>query len=842
MPIAATAGGQIFNFDIHEKRHGVNGIVAGMPGSGKTEMVQSWLLSLAVNYSPQDVSFVLVDFKGTGMIAPFRKLPHLAGSISNLDTNIDRNLTAIKSEVHRREAILDKYSNKNIKNVNDLNKSYAQRLVPEKLPILLIVIDEFAEFKKTFPDFGAEIDSLTSKGRALGIFVILMTQTPAGVVSSKSEDNIKFRWCLRVANYSASREMLGKPDAAKISNPGRAFVKVGEDDVFEEVQSFWSGTPYDPTKGDQDTSYIPISRVELNGKRIPCEHIEANRDEANPEAEIDVVVNAIVDCCKAYNIPEAQRVWADRLPERLALTDLLTKGFDGKRWPDTQKTAPIIGLIDEPANQRQYPMELDFAQRGHTVIYGAPVTGKTTLLQTLIMSTAMTRKPDEVSIYIMDFGGWNMSVLRDLPQVGGIANDNEPERLKKLVLLLSDILQERKEKFSKAAVGNISAYRDSTGEKIPDVFLIVDNFGAMIKMYPDLDAFFITLTSSGANYGVYMVATATATNAVPMKISQNVRNALALQMIDKSDYTYTVGKVSSELPEIMGRGYAKGTPPLEFQTALPAPGEDDKTVSDNIRRIAAVMQSAWTGNLPDAIPEMPDTIPYGSIKTSGIALGLSVDKVQPVVYDYKAQHYLLISGVDQSGKSNLLQIVVKQLREKLGGRFYMFDIKGEGQGELRNTADEWLVNAAEIDSFVEKLRPELQRRHKEKQADPTTTFEPLVLAVDDFSIFYKAISNATADRLRAIVKIGKGLGLYLIVAGDAFELSGFFTKGEAMTLALGKAKQAVMLGGCMNDHGSIPTKASFAQKSVPVRDHEGIMIRNGKTTVFRAMEIQGGDA
>lgn len=842
VPIAATAGGGIFEFDIHERQHGVNGIVAGMPGSGKTEMVQSWLLSLAVNFSPQDVSFVLIDFKGTGMIAPFRNLPHLAGSISNLDTNIDRNLTAIQSEVHRREAIIDKYSSKSIKNVNDLNKSFAQGVVPEKLPILLIVIDEFAEFKKNFPDFGAEIDSLTSKGRALGIFVILMTQKPAGVVSSKSEDNIKFRWCLRVANYSASREMLGKPDAAKIRSPGRAFIKVGEDDVYEEVQSFWSGAPYDPTKVNQDASFIPISRVELNGKRIPCEHVEKNRCEANHEAEIDVVVKAIVDYCKTHGVLEAEKVWTDRLPERLTLTNLMSVRFDGKWWPDTKKTVPVIGLIDEPANQRQYPLEMDFVQRGHTVIYGAPVTGKTTLLQTLVMSIAMTRKPDEVSIYIMDFGGWNMNVLRDLPHVGGIANDNEPERLKKLVLLLSDTLQERKEKFSRAAVGNISAYRNSTGEKIPDVFLIVDNFGAMIKMYQDLDTFFIKLTSTGANYGIYLVTTATATNAVPMKISQNIKNVLALQMIDKSDYTYTVGKVSSELPTIMGRGYAKGNPPLEFQTALPAPGADDKDVSENIRKITAIMQNAWDGELPDIIPEMPEKIPYGSIKTNGIALGLSADKVQPVVYDYTKQHYLLISGIDQSGKSNLLQVVAKQMKEKLGGKLYVFNIKGEGLGEIRNVVDEWLVSAAEIDSFVESLRPELQSRHKEKQADPSAIFEPLILAVDDFTLFFKAISNDTADRLRAIVKIGKGLGLYLIVASDAFELSGFFTKGEATTLALGKAKQAVMLGGCMNDHGAIPTKASYNQKSVPVREHEGMTVTDGNAMVFRAMDIRGGDA
>ena len=842
VPIAATAGGGVFEFDIHEKRHGVNGIVAGMPGSGKTEMVQSWLLSLAVNYSPQDVSFVLIDFKGTGMIAPFRDLPHVAGTISNLDTNIDRNLIAIQSEVHRREAIIDKYSNRSIKNVNDLNRSYAQGLVPEKLPILLIVIDEYAEFKKVFPDFGAEVDSLTSKGRALGIFVILMTQKPAGVVSSKSEDNIKFRWCLRVANYSASREMLGKPDAAKINNPGRAYIKVGEDDVFEEVQSFWSGAPYDPEKGSRESSFVPISRVEWNGRHIPCEQIEKRENEAAHEAEIDVVVRYVADYCKRNNIPEADKVWTARLPDRLALSDVMKKGFNGRKWPDTEKAAPTIGLIDEPADQRQYPFELDFAKLGHTVIYGAPVTGKTTLLQTLIVSLSLIRKPNEASIYIMDFGGWNMSVFKDLPHVGGIANDNEPERLKKLMLLLSDILQERKEKFSRAGVGNITAYRETCAETIPDVFLIVDNFGSMIKMYPDMDSFFITLTNSGANYGVYLVATATATNAVPMKISQNIKNALALQMIEKSDYTYTVGRVSGELPPVMGRGYAKGNPPLEFQTALPAPGDDDKTVSDNIKKIAEYMRRAWDGDLPAMIPEMPETITYGSVKTKGIALGLSVDKVQPVVFDITTQHYLLISGTEQSGKSSLLQVVARQIKEKLGGLLYVFNIKGDGLNELRAVSDEYLTAAKEIDTFVEGLRPELQRRHTAKKNDPGARFEPIILAVDDFTAFYKAINNDTAQRLLAIVKIGKGLDLYLAAAGDAYELTGFFNKGEALTLAMGKARQAVMLGGCMNDHGAIQAKASYSQKSVPVREHEGIFVSDAQNTVFQVMDIKEGQA
>lgn len=844
VPIAASYGGNIFEFDIHEKKHGVNGIVAGMPGSGKTEMVQSWLLSLAVNFSPQDVSFVLIDFKGTGMIAPFRNLPHLAGSISNLDKNISRNLIAIQSEVHRREAIIDKYSNQSVKNVNDLNKSFVQGLVPEKLPILLIVIDEFAEFKKNFPDFGAEIDSLTSKGRALGIFVVLMTQKPTGVVSSKSEDNIKFRWCLRVANYSASREMLGKPDAAKISNPGRAFIKVGEDDVYEEVQSFWSGAPYDPSQNQDIKPFVPISKVKLNGKRVPCETRESkNRSESN-EAEIDAVVRYIIDYCTKNKIPWAEKVWTEQLPERITLPDVLDMRFDGSKWPETERTAPVIGIVDDPAAQEQRPLSLDFASLGHTIVFGAPVTGKTTLLQTLVMSIASTRKPDEASIYIMDFGGWNMNVLAGIPHVGGIANDNNPDRLKKLTVLVNDILNERMEKFSGVGVGNIGAYRETLREKnssikIPDVFVLVDNFGAMIKMYPDFDSFFVNLSSKGANYGIYLVVTAGTTNAIPMKISQNIKSAVALQLIEKSDYTYTVGKVSAVLPAVMGRGYIKGNPPLEFQTALPAQGETDKQISDNIRRTADGMTQAWDGELPDMIPEMPGVIPYGSVRTDGIAIGLSSDKIRPLIYDWRKQHYLLISGASRSGKSNMLSLVSRQMKSKLGGRVIVMDPKKKLRRSVEGFADNYLTDAADFDKMFTTIRPELQKRYEMYQQNNSSTFEPIIIAIDDYGEFYSAISNETASRLLPIVKIGTGLAVYLIVAGDAYDLTNHYNKGVPVTQALARGQQVIILGGCIGDHGccsSLQMKTSITQKSVPMDANCGLAIFGNDSIPFKAMK------
>ena len=840
VPIAAAAGGDPFFFDIHEKRHGVNGIVAGMPGSGKTEMVQTWLLSLAVNFSPQDVSFVLIDFKGTGMIAPFRNLPHLAGSISNLDSNIDRNLIAIQSEVHRREAIIDKYSNKSIKDINDLNKAYEKGLVPEKLPVLLVVIDEYAEFKKIFSDFGAEIDSLTSKGRALGIFVVLMTQKPAGVVSAKSEDNIKFRWCLRVANYSASREMLGRTDAAKISVPGRAYIKVGEDDVYEEVQSFWSGAPYIPNKPEATKAETIISYVKLDGKKVACEQKADAPTAESHESEIDAVVRYIENFCELKQIASTKKIWTENLPESISLGSVIKKRFDVENgWRPVPNAAPAVGLVDDPEKQDQYPLILDFSKLGHILVYGAPVSGKTTFLQTLIMSIALSCSPDAANVYAMDFGGWSLNVLNDLPHIGGIANDNEPERIKKMVALLTDILETRKAKFSSVGVGNITSYRDATEEKVPDIIVVVDNFGSALKLYPELDAFFGLLTGSGANYGIYLVATAVATNAVPIRIAQNIKYALAFQLIEKSDYTYTVGKVGSDLPAIAGRGYAKGKPPLMFQTALPANGANEKEIAINIKKAAAAMNARWSGDKALQIPELPEVIPYGSVNASGICLGLSTDKVIPVSVDLLQQHFLMISGLPQSGKTNLLCTIAKQIKESTNGSLFVLDVLGRLPASIKDIADKYLTTAEEIDAFIEALRPELQQRLEKKQQDPNATFATITFVIDNYSQFFEKVSNDSISRLLAIIKLGKDLSLQLIAACDAYELTSMVNKGEATTLSMVRSDCSVMLGGSISDHASITTKTAYANKSTIVNDYEGYLVQKMNCTRFKAMNHLG---
>lgn len=241
--VGQKAGGAGCYLDVHEKYHGPHGLVAGTTGSGKSETLQTFMLSLALNYSPDDVEFFIIDYKGGGMANLFDRLPHLVGQISNLSGNqVHRAMVSIKSENHRRQRI---FNESGVNNINAYTKLFKNKEASEPVPHLFIIIDEFAELKKEEPDFMRELISVAQVGRSLGVHLILATQKPSGTVDDNIWSNSKFRLCLRVQDKEDSMDMLHKPDAAYITQAGRCYLQVGSDEVYELFQSGWSGAPYD---------------------------------------------------------------------------------------------------------------------------------------------------------------------------------------------------------------------------------------------------------------------------------------------------------------------------------------------------------------------------------------------------------------------------------------------------------------------------------------------------------------------------------------------------------------------------------------------------------------------
>ena len=245
--IGQKSGGTDWYLDAHEKYHGPHGLVAGTTGSGKSEILQTYILSLALSFSPDDIAFFIIDYKGGGMANLFNDLPHMAGQISNLSGGqVKRAMVSIKSENKRRQRVFNEHG---VNNINLYTRLYKNNEASMPIPHMFIIIDEFAELKREEPDFMRELISVAQVGRSLGVHLILATQKPSGTVDDNIWSNSKFRLCLRVQDRQDSNDMLHKPDAAYITNAGRCYMQVGNDELYELFQSGFSGAPYDEESG-----------------------------------------------------------------------------------------------------------------------------------------------------------------------------------------------------------------------------------------------------------------------------------------------------------------------------------------------------------------------------------------------------------------------------------------------------------------------------------------------------------------------------------------------------------------------------------------------------------------
>ncbi|MDR1217352.1 MAG: type VII secretion protein EssC, partial [Oscillospiraceae bacterium] len=393
--------------DIHEKYHGPHGLVAGTTGSGKSETLQTYILSLAVSFDPREVSFILIDYKGGGMAKSFEGMPHVAGIITNLGGNqTNRALASINSEIKRRQAVFNEYG---VKHIDEYIEIFRAGRAEAPTPHLLIISDEFAELKKEQPEFVRELVSAARVGRSLGVHLILATQDPSASVDDEIWSNSKFRLCLRVAGKQNSQAMLHRPDAAYITNAGRGYFQVGNDEIFELFQSGWSGAEYEPEIPHAERARGDIQMINLWGKAAVKPVKKKSASGGGKVTQLAAVVRHITEVAEEKRIGAISDIWLPPLPERVTLDEL-----------DGAETAPgslavTLGLADHPTGQRQFAYGLDLAREGHLLIAGPGGAGKTTLLQTLLYSLASRYTPRQVNFYIADFNSRTLGVFSKLP-------------------------------------------------------------------------------------------------------------------------------------------------------------------------------------------------------------------------------------------------------------------------------------------------------------------------------------------------------------------------------------------------------------------------------------------
>jgi len=841
-PIGMMAGGRIFYLDAYQKGHGPHGLVAGTTGSGKSELVQTWILSLAVNYHPHDVAFVLIDYKGGGMAGHFRKLPHVIGEINNIAEGIERAFICLERENPRRQEIFDRYG---VDDIKKYHKLYRNGEASEILPHLFIVVDEFAMLKKEKPDSISRLIKIATVGRSLGIHLLLATQNPSGVVDDQIQKNTNFRLCLKVQSGSDSREVIGTADAANIRSAGRAYVKVGNGELYEMFQSFWSGAPYYGENSAQQNQVNRVRVVATDGTRIRTASNQYTRLQSETD-ELREIVNHLAEVAAKMQIEKVDSLWLPELSNNIPLETLERKcGYDGDSWRGTEKWLHIpIGMYDSPMNQTQGVQYIDFNRDGHLGIYGAPRTGKTNLLKTILYSAGLNFTPEDVQIYGIDCGGGSTTVFEMMPHVGGIARDSELEKVQKLEKLLRTELNDRKRRFLQKRVNSLEDYRIAVGKDVPAILFVIDNMQALVELYPDMEDLLVSLGREGSGYGIYLVYTANGSTSVRFKIQQNITNAIAFELNDRGDYPGLVGRLQGQsLPSIKGRAFVKGEPPLVIQAASYMDGTTELERQEKLQYTLEQMDKVWTGKRPIEIPVMPDAVTAKDMlrvyqERARIPVGMEYGNITPAYMDLSGENYIMtVSGTIRSGKSRFLGTIIEMMKEKdEGAEIYIFDSKGTRAGlasyakfaAAYGTADDYEQMTDMIDHIIQMLNTRARARKAEGEAFATSL--PLTcIFIDDLLelLTGKGMDDENTDNMERICVKAAGLGVMIFVGGRPADLEKYKDNGEPLTNAIIRNQKALVLSGAPMLYTFLQNNLSNIEKSVELQEGEAYLYDNG---------------
>jgi S-DNA-T family DNA segregation ATPase FtsK/SpoIIIE len=772
VPIGVSASGEPLALDLKEAAQGglgPHGLIVGATGSGKSELLRTLVAGLALAHPPEELAFVLIDYKGGSAFAELSRLPHTAGLITNLQRDealVDRMRDALLGEQERRQSML--------RDAGDLDDIGAYREARERdpslppMPHLLVIIDEFGELLSARSEFIDLFLGIGRVGRSLGMHLLFSTQRLEEGKLRGLESNLRYRLCLRTYSAAESKIVLGTPDAYLLPPyPGAAYLKVDTGTYERFKVALVSGTKTvapAPTEAESQVEAFDSSRQ--GGELDPIE--PTSEGSAGPD-ELQQVV-ALLD--HAHD-GEVHQVWVPPLADSIELSEVAR---DEPWWERAAgASAPLhatVGLVDLPAQQRKEPLVLDFEGRsGHLALVGAPQSGKSTFLRTLAVSLVRRHRPDEVRLYAIDLGGGGLSSLAGLPHVSGVASKADRDAVRQTVRHMQALLGRREAAFRRLDLGSMAAARaarsdnELSGEDLADVFLMVDGWAVLRSDFEGLDRDLEQIAVEGLNFGVHLVITSSRWAEMRPGLRDNVGSRLELRLNDPIE-SELGRRVADTLPtDVPGRGLTAAK--LHFQTAV-AGAELDQVAQ------------RWEGPPAPPVPVLPARVPAGSLPTPsespgpGVPVGVDELGLEPVYLDLTAADpHFLVLGDGESGKTNLLRLFAHGLMARQDPGRARLTIVDYRRG-LIDLADEphvraFAANAAMASETIAELSAELADRlpgagvsREELLRGPSWTGPRHYLLVDDYDLVPSATENPLTGLIAQLAH-GRDVGLHLVV-------------------------------------------------------------------------------
>ncbi|WP_326672838.1 type VII secretion protein EccCa [Streptomyces sp. NBC_01257] len=808
VPIGVGEDGLPVMLDLKEAAQdgmGPHGLCVGATGSGKSELLRTLVLGLAVTHSSETLNFVLADFKGGATFAGMAQLPHVAAVITNLSDDlslVDRMGDAIRGELQRRQELLR--SAGGYAGVHDYEKARAAGAALEPLASLVLVIDEFSELLTAKPDFIDMFLQIGRIGRSLGVHLLLASQRLEEGKLRGLDTYLSYRIGLRTFSAAESRTALGVPDAYELpSVPGSGFLKSGTEEMTRFKAAYVSGAYRRGGPGPVAGQVPAVRRAALfRAMPVPVPKSgSGSGGDAPPaapalvpqDALADTVLDVVVRRLEGQGVP-AHQVWLPPLDRAPTLDQLLPglapageRGFTATGYTRPGGLTVPLGLIDKPFEQRREVLYRDFSgAAGHLMVVGGPQSGKSTLLRTLIASFALTHTPQEVQFYGLDFGGGGLAPVAELPHVGQIASRLDPERVRRTVAEVAGVLSRREELFRARGIDSVATYRrmralgELPGEEWGDVFLVIDGWGGFRNEYERLEPVVTDIAARGLGYGVHVVLSAARYMEVRAALKDQILGRLELRLGDVMDSEFD-RKVAARVPAgVPGRGQVAEK--LHFMTALPrvdaVSGADGLAAAtaafvETVRAHRAGPSAPAVRLLPVELPA--ERLPKGfEFPHRGVAIGIAETDLEPVFVDFDTDPFFLVFGESESGKTALLRLIAKQIAERHSpdeAKLVVADYRRGLLGRLPEThLLEYAPTAGALRTHMEALAGVFARRQPPADVTPTQLREGswwtgprIFVVVDDYDLVATGAGSPLAP-LAEYLPFARDTGVRFVVA------------------------------------------------------------------------------
>ncbi|MFF4289643.1 type VII secretion protein EccCb [Streptomyces sp. NPDC001633] len=744
---------------------GPHGLCVGSTGSGKSELLRTLVLALAVTHSSEHLNFILADFKGGATFAGVSMLPHVAAVITNLadDTAlIDRMRDAITGELQRRQELLR--SAGNYANITDYENARAAGADLMPLPSLVLVVDEFSELLTAKPDFIEMFIQIGRIGRSLGVHMLLASQRLEEGRLRGLDTYLSYRIGLRTFSAAESRAAIGVPDAYHLpSAPGSGILRHDGDAMARFKAAYVSGV-HRPSGGTSDP----------------------------PDALADTVLDVLVQRMAGRG-PAAHQVWLPPLDESPTVDQLLpplavtpARGLHAEVFAPGTLVVPA-GVVDKPYEQRRDVRYLDFSgAAGHGLFVGGPRSGKSTALRSVIAAFALTHTPREVQFYCVDFGGGGLLDVEDLPHVGTVASRLDADKVRRTISEVAGFLDRREEFFRSHSLDTMATYRKRraaghfSDEAGGDVFLVLDGWSSFRSDHEELESAVHDIAGRGLGLGVHLLLGANRYSEIRPALRDLLLNRVELRLGDPLESEVDRRQAENVPIGRPGRGLSPDRD--HFLTALPRLDghPDPDTLGEGLSDLVRAVRTHWNGPAAPPVRMLPallavDALPQpGDDPATGIPFALDEATLAPVRLDFETDPLLVVYGESESGKSSLLRLLARQIAERHPTERALLVVADYRRSLLGDVPDGHVSHycgmAPQLKEVIAGLAGSLSRR----MPGPDVTPEQLrrrswydlpdaYVLVDDYDLVATSSGNPLQPLLEYL-PFARDLGLRLILA------------------------------------------------------------------------------